>query len=786
MNKNLKAIELDKVLKKLAEETAFKASTEKALELLPVSDIYEVNRLLQETGDAYMLCGRFGSPSFGGISDVVNSLRRAEAGGCLSMKELLSIAETLRVIRGIKQWREKSAGIDVVLDRYFNALSANKFLEEKINTCIISDEEMSDNASATLSAIRKKIKQTSLKAREVLDKMVRSQSCQKYLQDSIVTIRDGRYVIPVKAEFRGEIAGLVHDTSSSGATVFIEPMGAVEANNAVKVLKSKEEAEIERILYELSAAAGGFAQDIIQSYYTATELDVIFAKASLAYKMKASMPVMNDGGIIRLDKARHPLIPKDKVVPISVSLGEKFSSLVITGPNTGGKTVALKTIGLLSAMAMCGLMIPVADESRLSVFSEILVDIGDEQSIEQSLSTFSAHMTNVIKIIAQADERSLVLIDELGAGTDPVEGASLAIAILEQLRKQGAKIASTTHYAELKEYALRSSDVENACCEFDVATLKPTYRLLIGIPGKSNAFAISERLGMDKSIVENARRLVSDENRRFEEVIQQLERQRQELVKQNEEAQASAKLSEKKRLEAEREAQELKKKAENELKRAREEAVRIISSTRAEAENLLEEMNDMYKSRQLTAEEKAKLRADIRSMENKADPVENKKAENYKLPRSLKKGDSVLIADIDKRAVLLEEPKNGEVLVQTGVIKTRVSIKNLRLIEESGVSKGKTQKGSLKRNVKSNANVKAVTDIDLRGLTAQEAVMELDMALDSAVLSGIHQVTIIHGKGTGVLRAEVHKYLKRCKYVKTYRLGVFGEGESGVTIAELK
>ena len=702
------------------------------------------------------------------------------------MKELRSIAETLRVIRGIKQWREKSAGIDVVLDRYFNALSANKFLEEKINTCIISDEEMSDNASAALSAIRKKIKQMSLKAREVLDKMVRSQSCQKYLQDSIVTIRDGRYVIPVKAEFRGEIAGLVHDTSSSGATVFIEPMGAVEANNAVKVLKSKEEAEIERILYELSAAAGGFAQDIIQSYYTATELDVIFAKASLAYKMKASMPVMNDGGIIRLDKARHPLIPKDKVVPISVSLGEKFSSLVITGPNTGGKTVALKTIGLLSAMAMCGLMIPAADESRLSVFSEILVDIGDEQSIEQSLSTFSAHMTNVIKIIAQADERSLVLIDELGAGTDPVEGASLAIAILEQLRKQGAKIASTTHYAELKEYALRSSDVENACCEFDVATLKPTYRLLIGIPGKSNAFAISERLGMDKSIVENARRLVSDENRRFEEVIQQLERQRQELVKQNEEAQASAKLSEKKRLEAEREAQELKKKAENELKRAREEAVRIISSTRAEAENLLEEMNDMYKSRQLTAEEKAKLRADIRSMENKADPVENKKAENYKLPRSLKKGDSVLIADIDKRAVLLEEPKNGEVLVQTGVIKTRVSIKNLRLIEESGVSKGKTQKGSLKRNVKSNANVKAVTDIDLRGLTAQEAVMELDMALDSAVLSGIHQVTIIHGKGTGVLRAEVHKYLKRCKYVKTYRLGVFGEGESGVTIAELK
>ncbi len=783
MDKNLKALELDKILIKLSEETAFADAKQSALELRPANDLYTVNKLLKQTDDAYMLSGRFGSPSFGGITNVVNSLKRAEAGGCLTMGELLKVAEVLRVIRGLKQWRDKSSGIETVLDSYFNVLAPNKFLEEKIFTSIISEEEMSDLASVTLSAIRKKIKQTSAKAREILDKMVRSQTHQKYLQDPIVTIRDGRFVVPVKAECRGEIPGLVHDTSSSGATVFVEPMGAVEANNAVKVLKSKEEAEIERILFELSATAGGYAQDIINSYHTATQLDLIFAKASLAYKMKASMPIMNDSGVINLNKARHPLIDKVKVVPISVYLGEEFNSLVITGPNTGGKTVTLKTIGLLTAMAMCGLMIPAGDESKLSVFDKILVDIGDEQSIEQSLSTFSAHMTNIIRILDQTDDKSLVLIDELGAGTDPVEGAGLAIAILEQLRNQGAKIASTTHYAELKEYALQSAGVENACCEFDVATLQPTYKLLIGVPGRSNAFAISERLGMDKALVDKARKLVSDESRRFEDVVEKLESQRQTLDEKIKYAERVSQQAQKDREAVQKEIEQLKKQAEYELKKAREEAMRITSTTRATADALIEELNDLQKHKQLTPEEKAKLRADIRNMENNADPVEKAKENNYTLPRALKKGDNVLIFDIDKKAVVLEEPKGDTVLVQAGIIKTKVKLDNLRLLEDK--KKPQVQR-STKRNIKSNATVKAVTDIDLRGMTAMEAIMELDRQLDSATLSGIHQVTIIHGKGTGVLRKEVHNYLKRCKYVKTYRLGVFGEGEAGVTIAELK
>lgn len=783
MDRNLKALELDKILIKLSEETAFADAKQSALELRPANDLYTVNKLLKQTDDAYMLSGRFGSPSFGGITNVVNSLKRAEAGGCLTMGELLKVAEALRVIRGLKQWRDKSSGIETVLDVYFNTLTSNKFLEEKIFTSIISEEEMSDMASVTLSAIRKKIKQTSAKARDILDKMVRSQTYQKFLQDPIVTIRDGRFVVPVKAECRGEIPGLVHDTSSSGATVFVEPMGAVEANNAVKVLKSKEEAEIERILFELSATAGGYAQDIINSYYTATQLDVIFAKASLAYKMKASMPIMNDSGIVNLNKARHPLIDKDKVVPISVYLGEEFNSLVITGPNTGGKTVTLKTIGLLTAMAMCGLMIPAGDESRLSVFDKILVDIGDEQSIEQSLSTFSAHMTNIIRILDQTDDKSLVLIDELGAGTDPVEGAGLAIAILEQLRNQGAKIASTTHYTELKEYALQSTGVENACCEFDVATLQPTYKLLIGVPGRSNAFAISERLGMDKALVDKARKLVSDESRRFEDVVEKLENQRQTLDEKIKYAERVSLQAQKERENVQREIEQLRKQAEFELKKAREEAMRITSTTRATADALIEELNDLQKHKQLTPEEKAKLRADIRNMENNADPVEKAKENNYTLPRALKKGDRVLIFDIDKKAVVAEDPKGDSVLVQAGIIKIKVNIDNLRLLED----KKKPQvQHSTKRNIRSNATVKAVTDIDLRGMTAMEAIMELDRQLDSATLSGIHQVTIIHGKGTGVLRKEVHNYLKRCKYVKTYRLGVFGEGEAGVTIAELK
>lgn len=784
MNKNYKALELDKILDMLANETSCSVTKENALNLKPCFSLFEVKTLIKETEDAYMLSGKFGTPSFGGITSPINSLRRAQAGGSLSMLELLRTAQTLRTVRSLKQWRQKSMNMVTSLDNYFNSLIPNKNLEETITRSILSEDEMSDNASSTLSSIRRKIKTTSVKARNVLDKIVRSSTYQKYLQDAIITIRDGRYVVPVKAEFRGEIPGLVHDTSSSGATVFIEPMAAVDANNEIKVLLSKEQAEIERILLELSMKVGTYADEIIDSFENVTALDLIFAKANLAYKMKASVPIINDNGRVKINSARHPLIDKDKVVPVSIELGIKFDSLVVTGPNTGGKTVSLKTLGLLTLMAMCGLMIPAADESEISVFKNILVDIGDEQSIEQSLSTFSSHMVNIVEILKQADSSSLVLIDELGAGTDPVEGAALAIAILEQLRIQGAKIVATTHYAELKEYALQKKRVENACCEFDVTTLRPTYKLLIGVPGRSNAFAISKRLGMESSLVDKAKEYVSNESRNFEEVVKNLEAKRQTLEQQLKEAHLTAKRAEESYLQSKKELEQLKEQAKLEIQKAHEEASRITATTRSQAYALMDEIDKIRKKSEMTPAEKAKLRAGIKSMEETSDPIVQSSNDGYKLPRSLKKGDSVLIFDIDKNATVLEEPnKDGKVLVQAGIIQTRVDISNLRLINDQK-KKSKIQR-STTRNIK-RTDIKAVTEVDLRGQTAIEALMALDLAIDSAMLSGVNQMTIIHGKGTGVLRREVQNHLKGNKFIKSYRLGVFGEGGDGVTVAELK
>ena len=606
------------------------------------------------------------------------------------------------------------------------------------------------------------------------------------MQDAIVTQRDGRYVVPVRSECRGNVPGLVHDTSASGATVFIEPMGVVQANNDIKLLRSKEDDEIERILFELSANAGDFADAIIASYKNLAILNFVFAKANLAYNMRASMPIMNDRGIVDLKQARHPIIDKDKVVPVDIVLGKNFDTLVITGPNTGGKTVTLKTLGLLTLMAMCGLLVPCADNSELSVFRRVLVDIGDEQSIEQSLSTFSAHMTNIIQIIKIANAGSLVLIDELGAGTDPVEGAALAISILEKLRDKHAKIASTTHYAELKEYALRTEGVENACCEFDVTTLRPTYRLLIGVPGKSNAFAITKRLGMDDEIVERAKELVSSESRQFEDVVGTLEKRRQSLEKQIENANRLTAKANTEKQKAENEIRRAKENAEREIERAKQEAQRIISRTRAQADALEEELDKARKAKDMSAEARAKLKKNLNTMENNADPVMKKQSdgEKYKLPRPLKVGDSVLIFDIDKNATVLAPPtKDGMVLVQAGIIKTRVKIDNLRLIKEK---KQQPPQYSAKRNVHSTLDVRPTTEVDVRGETAFDAIMIVDKAIDNAVLMNINQLTIIHGKGTGVLRREIQSFLRTHKAVKSFRLGVFGEGESGVTIVELK
>lgn len=742
--------------------------------------------MLKQTDDAVVLSGKYGTPSFGGAKNCANALRRAEAGGCLSTGELLQIAETLRIIRSVKEWHSKFASTETTLDGYFSGLVSNKFLEEKITNAIISEDEISDKASSTLADIRRKIRTASSKAREVLDKIIHSTQYLKYLQDAIVTQRDGRYVVPVRSECRGNVPGLVHDTSASGATVFIEPMGVVQANNDIKLLRSKEDDEIERILFELSANAGDFADAIIASYKNLAILNFVFAKANLAYNMRASMPIMNDRGIVDLKQARHPIIDKDKVVPVDIVLGKNFDTLVITGPNTGGKTVTLKTLGLLTLMAMCGLLVPCADNSELSVFRRVLVDIGDEQSIEQSLSTFSAHMTNIIQIIKLANSGSLVLIDELGAGTDPVEGAALAISILEKLRDKHAKIASTTHYAELKEFALRTEGVENACCEFDVTTLRPTYRLLIGVPGKSNAFAITKRLGMDDEIVERAKELVSSESRQFEDVVGTLEKRRQSLEKQIENANRLTAKANTEKQKAENEIRRAKENAEREIERAKQEAQRIISRTRAQADALVEELDKARKAKDISAEARAKLKKNLNTMENNADPVMKKQSdgEKYKLPRPLKVGDSVLIFDIDKNATVLAPPtKDGMVLVQAGIIKTRVKIDNLRLIKEK---KQQPPQYSAKRNVHSTLDVRPTTEVDVRGETAFDAIMIVDKAIDNAVLMNINQLTIIHGKGTGVLRREIQSFLRTHKAVKSFRLGVFGEGESGVTIVELK
>lgn len=787
MNRYYKTLELDKILEMLASQTSIEDAKNMALELEPQLDLKKVELLLQQTDDAVVLSGKFGSPSFGGAKNCANMLRRAQAGGCLTAHELLSVAQTLRVIRTVKEWHSKSSSIENSLDGYFSGLVSNKFLEEKINNAIISEDEISDSASPALSDIRRKIRTASSKAREVLDKIIHSSTYIKYLQDAIVTQRDGRYVVPVRSECRNNVPGLVHDTSSSGATVFIEPMGVVQANNDIKILKSKEEDEIERILFELSANAGDFADSIIKSYSNLAQLNLIFAKANLAYAMKASKPVMNDRGIVDIKQARHPLINKDKVVPVDITLGKSFDTLVITGPNTGGKTVTLKTLGLLTLMAMCGLLVPCADNSELSVFRRVLVDIGDEQSIEQSLSTFSAHMTNIIRIIKLANSGSLCLIDELGAGTDPVEGAALAIAILEKLRTRHAKIASTTHYAELKEFALRTEGVENGCCEFDVATLKPTYRLLIGVPGKSNAFAISKRLGMESEIVDRAQELVSNESRQFEDVVEKLEKRRQGLEKQLENANKLTAKANTEKQKAENEMKKAKERAEREIERAKQEAQRIISRTRAQADALVEELEKARKEKDMTAEARSKLKKDIDRMEANADPVSLKKIANdeYKLPRPLQVGDSVLIYDIDKNATVLAPPnKDGLVLVQAGIIKTRVDIKNLRLLKSQ--NKPAVSRFSDRRNVPSRLDVRPETEVDVRGETAFDAINIVDKAIDNAVLSGVNKITIIHGKGTGVLRREINQYLKSNKAVKSHRLGVFGEGEDGVTIAELK
>ncbi len=792
MNKHFTSLELDKILKMLSDTASSNDAKEMALEIKPMTDYFEVLELLDKTEAAYILIAKFGAPSFGGLQNVNNALSRANAGGSLSAGELLKIATTLKIIRGITVWHEKCAGMDTALDDLFNSLYPNKYLEDKITNAILSETEISDNASPELKEIRRKKRHYENKIREQLDSMIRSSHYSKILRDGIITQRNGRFVVPVKAENRGDVAGMVHDTSGSGATVFIEPAAVVEANNEIKVLESREADEIERILAELSQMAGEFQDTIKISFDSATMLDLHFAKAHLAYKMKASRPVLNADGEILLKKARHPLIDSNKVVPVDISLGIDFDSLVITGANTGGKTVSIKTIGLLTLMAECGLMLPVTDNSRISVFKNVLADIGDEQSIEQSLSTFSAHMSTIVDILKNADDESLVLIDELGAGTDPIEGAALAVSILEELRRKGAKIASTTHYSELKEYALKTNRVENGCCEFDVGTLRPTYRLLIGMPGRSNALAIAGRLGINENIIDFAKALISEEDTRFEDAVDTLETARKALEDDKQKLEEEKQNIFRQKENAEKELQRAKQQSEKEIERARLDAERIVENARRAGNSLMLEIEQLKKEQaktnnlqEIARKAKAAMGNHLDKMDEISQTLQTDEGE-YVLPRPLKIGDRVLVKALGSEAeiVSIDEKKNVA-QVQSGMLKMKANMGDLRLL--GGKKASKKQYGSRTVHTGSTkASMSSNSSIDLRGTTVEEAILDLDKFIDSVLRTGLNEITIIHGKGTGALRKGIHIHLRKHPNIRTFRVGTFGEGEEGVTIAELK
>ena len=793
IQKHSKTLELYRILELLANEASLQTSKEEALKIIPCTDLNSVKSLLDETDAAFTLSARFAAPSFGNLPDVSSALTRADVGAVLSVKELLDISETLRVVRTVKNWRDNcDSKSQTAIDYLFSALYPNKFLEDRINSVIKSEDEIYDKASPLLFDIRRKISSKSVKIREMLDKTVRG-PLSKYLQDAIITQRDGRFVVPVRLEYKNEIKGIVHDTSSSGQTLFIEPMSVVEANNDIRVLKVKEEEEITRILAELSALSAEFSDNIKLSYKSLTALDLIFAKAKLAYKMNAVVPEINDKGIVDLIKARHPLIDKKHVVPINIAIGTDCNTLVITGPNTGGKTVALKTVGLFCLMTMCGLMIPAGEGSKVAVFDRIFADIGDEQSIEQSLSTFSSHMVNIISILKECNDNSLVLFDELCAGTDPVEGAALAKAILINLSCIGARSIVTTHYPELKTYALDTPYVQNASCEFDIKTLKPTYRLIIGMPGRSNAFAISKRLGLPEDVILLADKQISDEDRIFERVVTNLENARQSAEER--EMQAS---NLKSQLEAAKEksdsiARLMHEQQEKMLDETRAKAADIIENARYKSGLILNELEELKKN--FTAENAADALAKARkaykgglnALEEESDVITDS-AVGEQLKKPPMPGDTVIIASIGSDAAVLEtDLKKKRAYVMSGAMKMWVGFDGLLLksAADKPINTAKRKPRTVS-GVPSRGERIVSGELDIRGLASDEAIIELDKYIDEAVLSGIDTITVIHGKGTGVLRKAVQAHLRKHKNIKNFRVGTFGEGENGVTIAEIK
>lgn len=791
IERQVKAVEFDKIAALLAEKCVSTEAKAIAVGLMPKGDYEACAELLAQTGCAYDMAMKYGAPSFYGLCVHSELLRMAAAGSALSIKELLNISAALRVVRILHNYRASCADCGGQLDMLFSCTASYKEIEDRIESSVLNEESLADTASPELHSIRRKMRAAEEAARARMNNVITSSSTSKYLQEPVIMMRDGRFVVPVKVEHRANMPGLVHGVSASGATLFIEPAAVVEANNEVRILQAKEQAETERILRELSGMCGARADDIICSCDAAVKLEVIFAKAALGISMNGYIPLYGDDGVIDIHKARHPLIEGKVIVPVDIRLGEDFDALVITGPNTGGKTVVLKTVGLFCMMAACGMMIPAADGSRVSWFDRILADIGDEQSIEQSLSTFSAHTTNIVSILSQTDAKSLVLLDELGAGTDPAEGAALAISILETIVARGAKLIATTHYAEMKQYALTAERVVNGSCEFDVATLRPTYRLIIGVPGSSNAFAISKRLGLDESIIDRAVSVMDNRTLELDRVMKMLEAERQSAEKDRESAAAALALAQKESAEISEKNKKAQERFEKEQERQRTEQMRIIQHLRFESGKLLEEIDKLKKADKSRPDELAKrakeqISAPLSKLEQVADPVRKPIFDDdYTLPRPLEIGDSVMVTDLGKTGkVFALADKNGIVTVDIGLGKIKIDQSHLRLAAPS--KKKDKSDGSVSFTGVSSIDRPVNTSIMIRHLEVAEAMPMVEDFLDECVLNGLHTVTIIHGKGTGTLKRAVHELLKGHPNVASFRLGKYGEGEQGVTVVELK
>lgn len=787
--KTLKTLEFNKIIEMLSGKAVMDI-TKEAIAKLKISDnIKKINRLQEETAQSIRLVTKKGSAPIGCPHDVRAALRRSRLQGILSPGEILSVGKVLETGEKLKNYPD-DISCDALLE-HFEALYTDKALKRRIFDCIIDEENIADNASSELYDIRRALNQSSNKVRDILHSIISSPSYQNALQEQIITMRGDRFVVPVKATHRGEVKGILHDTSSSGATLFIEPMSVVEANNKIRELKVKEKEEIEKILMQLTEEISLVSKLIEMSYETIAELDLCFARAKFSLDYDCYRPVLNDKGIINLERARHPLLDSKTVVPTDIRLGRDFDTLVVTGPNTGGKTVVLKTIGLLTLMAQAGLHIPANEGSEIAIFKKIFADIGDEQSIEQSLSTFSSHMVNIVDILSEADENSLCLFDELGAGTDPIEGASLAVSILERVRLLGAKTAATTHYSELKTYAMTTKRVENASCEFNVDTLKPTYRLLIGIPGKSNAFAISKRLGLDDEIIENAKKYINAENIKFEDILTQLEKNRQEAEAMKESARAYKKETEKLKTDTALKNKQLHDKTEKIIERARMEAKEILDSAKEEADNLLKQMRSLQleanKAKRMREMEDARNRLNEKAKQNAAKLSESmfSAKESYKAPKSVKLGEDVEIVAMHQTGTVVSLPDGkGDFQVKVGIMKLKTNLKDVRRKKEEAPKTKKQKSPGITGTVSKTMSLSS--EVDVRGETVDTAIYIIDKFLDDALLSSLSQIRIIHGKGTGQLRAGIHAYLKRLSYVKSYRLGTFGEGDSGVTVVEFK